>query len=87
MKGSSLSVLHPWLNCMDSVQPASRGGALPFVALARTDMGWLAENVVTPLLGGPGALDLVQHLGAVKAVLTLEPTTLHLHTSVAVDLG
>ncbi len=64
--------------------PASPGGATPFVALARTELPWFAQHVLEPELGWTGAGELAANLGGLKAVLTLAPQLLWLHTTIEV---
>jgi hypothetical protein len=64
--------------------PATTGGTTPFVALLRTELPWLVESVLAPELGLGALVEPAKNLGALKAVLTLEPDVLHLHASVEV---
>jgi hypothetical protein len=64
--------------------PATTGGTTPFVALLRTELPWFVESVLAPELGLAAWVEPAKHLGVLKAVLTLEPTTLHLHASIEV---
>jgi hypothetical protein len=64
--------------------PPSPGGTTPFVALARTELPWLFEKLLERELAVPGLGELAQGLGGLKALLTLEPESLHLHATVGV---
>jgi hypothetical protein len=64
--------------------PASAGGTTPFVALARTELPWFVDKVLERELAVPGLGELASGLGGLKALLTLEPESLHLHASIGV---
>jgi len=54
------------------------------VALLRTELPWFVASVLAPELGLGALVEPAQNLGGLRAVLTLEPGTLHLHASVEV---